>query len=95
MCKFPQRNSLAPNGPQPRAGTAGSGSILRPREVCWTKSSHGLSFLNVALFPHVILRGGQSGVGVLRLGSLRRYISVRSQFEASGSKSGTEFRDMD
>ncbi|KAK1334223.1 hypothetical protein QTO34_005225, partial [Cnephaeus nilssonii] len=43
---------------------------------------------SVALFPRVILRGGQSGVGVLRLGSLRRYISVRSQFEASGSKSG-------
>lgn len=30
---------------------------------------------------------------VLCLGSLRRDISVRSQCEASGSKSGTEFRD--
>lgn len=33
--------------------------------------------------------------GVLCLGSLGRYISVRSQFKSSGSKSGAEIRNMD
>ena len=31
VCEFQQRNSLTEGGPQPRAGTAGSDGILRPR----------------------------------------------------------------
>lgn len=39
VCKFQQRNSLTQSGPQSRAGTAGSGSLLRPRGICWTVSN--------------------------------------------------------
>ncbi|XP_019309682.2 WD repeat-containing protein 31 isoform X6 [Panthera pardus] len=33
VCEFQPRNSPAESGLQPRAGTAGSGSILRPRDI--------------------------------------------------------------
>lgn len=64
--KFPQRDSLTQGGPQPRTGAAGSGSILRPRDICWIISSHSPSFLSVALcFP--LLSCGEGDVGLMAL----------------------------
>ena len=44
------------------------------------------------VFFHVLLRGGWCGADVLCLGSLGRYVSVRSQFK---SKSGVEISNVD
>lgn len=93
VCEFQQRNSLTQGGPQPRAGTAGSERHSEAKRPSLDKSKLWplLSQCDFVFF-HVLLRGERSGADVLCLGSLGRYVSVRSQFK---SKSGAEIRNTD